>query len=162
MFYAKIDNAKANGMRMTWISAYVFVLLIGAISCAISARASTWYNKAYERTPDVTAIINRAENPLVVGDRAAEGDRGTSRVLEIGFYLDPQVAMRVNLHCEACLVSPPPAVDVFADAGRYREVFVLGSLVRAIPSGDYAVKQVGILMDPRPSLPLDMFAGFPH
>lgn len=162
MFSAKMDDAKNGASRVTWTSAFVFTLLIGIVSCLISSQATTWYNKAFERTPDVAAVINRAQDPIVLADKAVVGDRGTSRVLEIGFYLKPQVAMRVNLHCDACLTEPPPRIDVFRDAAQYRDVFVLGSFVREIPTGDYTIQRVGIEMDPHPSLPLDMFAGFPQ
>jgi uncharacterized membrane protein len=140
---------------------YVVILASGALSCFVSGGADTWYPKAYQRSPQVAAIINRSEKPLVVGDLAVVNDRGTSRALEIAYDLNPEVAMRVNLHCEACLIEPPAPTDVFADANQFRSVFVLGKLQRTIPGGPYAVHQVGIDIDPAGRGPLEMFAPYP-
>ena len=157
IFDPKISSAKP----IAWASLFALILALGAISCAISANAETWYNKANERTPQVASIINRAERPLVVGDKAVVNDRGTSRVLELSYYLDPTVALRVNLHCDVCLAQAPPPYDVFADASQFENVFVLGELVRKVPAGTYLVSQVGININPRSTAPLEMFAPYP-
>jgi len=141
---------------------YLLIVAFSALSCVISAGADTWYPKAYQRSPHVAALINRSPAPLVVGDEAAVNDRGTSRVLEIAYSLDPHVAMRVNLHCEACLIDPPPRIDVFADADRFRNVFVLGVLKRPIPQGNYEVRRIGIDINPEGTGPLEMFAPYPR
>jgi hypothetical protein len=147
---------------MASASGYVLILSLSAASCFISAGADTWYNKAYQRTPQVAAVINRSDRPLVVGDLAAVNDRGTSRVLELGYYLKPDVAMRVNLHCEACQIPAPAPIDVFADADQFHNIFDLGILKRAIPRGAYAVRQVGIDIDPAGRGPLEMFSPYPR
>src|SRR5262249_30862335 len=129
--------------------------------CFTSANADTWYDKAYQRSPHVADIINRSERPLVVGDLAAVNDRGTSRVLELGYYLNPDVGLHANLHCEACVIPPPAPVDVFAGADQFRNVFTLGVLKRSIPEGRYLVRQIGIDIDPSGRGPLEMFAPYP-
>jgi uncharacterized membrane protein len=143
-------------------STCVLIMALSALSCVVSFRADTWYNKAYERTPGVATIVNASDRPLVVGDRALVNDRGTSRVLELSYYLRPDVAMRVNLHCEACSIPAPAQIDTFADAHGFREVFVLGRLQRAIPDGGYAVRPIGIDIDPSEHGPLEMFAPYPR
>jgi uncharacterized membrane protein len=148
--------------EMAFGLAFALIVISGAASCFISAAADTWYHKAYQRSPQVAAIINKAEKPLVVGDVAVVNDRGTSRVLEIAYALKPDVAMRVNLHCEACLIDPPPAIDVFADAGQFSTVFVLGKLKRTLPPDLNAVRQIGIDINPGGSGPLEMFAQYPR
>jgi uncharacterized membrane protein len=161
-YHATFENAGARKPALSVaVGSYLLILTLGFISCWISAGADTWYDKAYERTARVAAIINQTAEPLVVGDVAAVNDRGTSRVVELGYYLKPQIAMRVNLHCEACLIPPPAPMDVFADANRFRNVFVLGILKRTIPAGPYSVRQIGIDIDPPGRGPLEMFAQYP-
>jgi len=160
---ATLRVPQASALRApAFAAAYALTLLVCTWSCLASAGAPTWYNKDYERTPAVAAIINQAERPLVVGDRMVANDRGTSRVLELAYYLDPGVAMRVNLSCDVCLVPAPAPIDVFADAGQFRNVFVLGKLARAIPEGDYALRQVGTDINPGVAGPLEMFSDYPQ
>ncbi|MBS0419134.1 MAG: glycosyltransferase family 39 protein [Proteobacteria bacterium] len=153
---------RARGSAIVFAATYVLIVAFGVLSCVISAGADTWYPKAWQRSPHVAAIINQAPRPLVVGDETVSNDRGTSRVLEIAYSLDPNIAMRVNLHCEACLIEAPPRRDVLADAGQFRTVFVLGVLKRPIPRGDYEVRQVGVDIDPAGRGPLEMFAPYPR
>jgi len=152
----------ARPMAPVFAVTYLLIVGFGALSCYISGSVTTWYQKAYQRSPQVAALINQADTPLVVGDEAVANDRGTSRVLEIAYSLNPGVAMRVNLHCEACLIDPPPRIDVFADAYRFRTVFVLGQLKRQIPAGSYDVRHVGIDIDPATRGPLEMFSPYPR
>jgi uncharacterized membrane protein len=147
--------------RFACASTCLLIVFLSTLSCLVSVQADTWYNKAYERTPAVAMIVNQSDRPLVVGDRAAANDRGTARVLELGYYLRPQVSMRVNLRCDACLVAAPPPMDVFADADQFHDVFVLGLPKRGIPEGRN-VRQIGIDIDPREHGPLEMFAAYPR
>jgi uncharacterized membrane protein len=145
-------------------STCVLIMAVSTLSCLISARSDTWYNKAYERTPEVAMIVNAADRPLVVGDRdqTLVRDRGTARVLELGYYLRPEIPMRVNLHCDACLIAAPAPIDVFADAAQFHDVFVLGHPKRSIPDGSYVVRRIGIDIDPDEQGPLEMFAAYPR
>jgi uncharacterized membrane protein len=162
LFYATFADERASRPRsFACASIYTLIVALSALSCFISADADTWYHKAYERTPQVAAIINGTDKPLVVGDVAVVNDRGTSRVLELGFYLKPEVAMRVNLHCEMCLAPTPARIDVFADANQFSNVFVLGLLKRGIPQGPYEVRQLGIDINPATRGPLEMFTQYP-
>lgn len=163
LFSDKIaDEQPVGAATLGWELAFGFVLMVGLASCAFSSQASTWYNKALQRSAAVAAIVNHADRPLVVGDRAAVNDRGTSRVLELSYYLDPGIAMRVNMHCDVCRASAPPPTDVFAAADDFHDVFVLGELARAVPSGSYTVHQIGIDIDPATPNPLNMFEPYPH
>ena len=139
----------AAGPRLEAIgaAAFSFLLAIGMVSDARSSQATTWWNKDDERSPKVAAIINRSENPLVIGDR------GTSRVLGLSFYLDPGVALRVNLHCDNCGVSPSVRAHLDANISRY-SVFSLGgtALDLALP-----VLEIGVKTYPSDRAPLNMF-----
>jgi uncharacterized membrane protein len=156
------DERRGRAGPIVFSATYLLIVGFSALSCVISAGADTWYPKAYQRSPHVAALINQSAGALVVGDEATSNDRGTSRVLEIAYSLDPNVAMRVNLHCEACLIEPPPRIDVFADADRFRNIFVLGMLKRPIPPGNYEVRQIGIDINPAGRGPLEMFAPYPR
>lgn len=139
--------------RVAWSTAFGLTLLAGIVSCAISSQASTWYNKDYERTPQVTALINSAPRPVVVGDLK------TSRVFGLTYYLRPDVAMRLVLHCDACAVEAPEPGNVWADAGAFQSVFALGSL--PVPKGFEATRRIGVQLFPPHVGPLDMFARGP-
>jgi uncharacterized membrane protein len=162
-YHATFADERARNLRLSvFVASYLLILSLSFISCFISAGADTWYDKAYERTAGVATIINQSAEPLVVGDLTVVNDRGTSRVLQIAYYLKPEIAMRVNLHCEACLIPPPAAIDVFADADQFRNVFVLGILKRTTPEGPYSVRQIGIDVDPTGRGPLEMFSPYPR
>lgn len=161
LFHTSLSASKNRLRASAWTSVYGYFLLTGILSCAIASQASTWYLKANERSAEVAAYINGTESPVVVGDKAVEGDRGVARVLELSYYLKPEVAIRANLHCDGCLNEPPPRIDVFRDLDRFDNVFVLGNQVRQVPMGKYTVQQVGILNDPENILgKFNMFAAF--
>ena len=152
--------ARGVAGKIVSTSIYVFLLLIGTLSCAIASQAITWYHKANERSAEVADYINRSENPVVISDKAIEGDRGNARLLELGFYLEPTVAIRANLHCDGCLADPPPPIDVYRDIDQFRHVFVLGRPQRAVPAGSYTIHEINILIYPRTPMPLNMFGSF--
>jgi uncharacterized membrane protein len=108
-------------MRRT-ASATAFGALVagGLFSCAVSSQAATWWNKDYEDSRDVAAVVNRSPNPVVVSDFH------TSRILGLAYYLDPAVALRLDLQCDQCSVRTPVTVDLLADTGRFETVFLLG------------------------------------
>jgi len=154
LFSSHIDHqASSRPATLTWSAAWVLTLLAGIASCAISAQATTWYNKDYERTPEVTALINSAPRPLVVGDL------NTSRVFGLTYYLHPDVAMRLNLHCDACAIAGPEPRNVWADAGAFDSVFALGNL--PVHKGFEAARRIGVQLFPPRVGPLDMFARGP-
>ncbi len=165
---AHFDEPRATSAprrRLTteaWLGAYAGLLAAGALSCGIGARAATWYNKAYERTPAVAAIINAGVKPVVLADTAVTHNRGNSRVLQLAYYLAPDIAMRVNLHCDNCLLPAPPPRDLFADLGEFREVYVLGPLRTPAHALPYRLYKVGIDMDPGRTGPLNMFDPYPR
>jgi uncharacterized membrane protein len=104
------------------LTASVFVALLGGgiASCAISSQAGTWWNKDYEQSRDVAGVVDRSPNPLVVSDQ------GTSRMLGLGYYLDPRVALRVHMSCEQCSLPVEPSGALLSDAGSFSDVFLLG------------------------------------
>jgi uncharacterized membrane protein len=151
LFSGQLDPAAGGpAPRTAWSALFVLTLVGGFVSCAISADATTWYNKDYERTPEVTALINSAPRPLVVGDLA------TSRVFGLTYYLHSDVAMRLNLHCDLCMVEEREPRNVWADASASDTVFALGNL--PVPKGFEATRRIGVKLFPQRVGPLDMFA----
>lgn len=74
------------------------VVLTGQLlSCIVSARADTWWNKDYERARSVAQIVNRSARPMVMSDYFSPS------VLALSLYLDPGVALRLNLQCAQCV-----------------------------------------------------------
>jgi uncharacterized membrane protein len=151
LFSGHVDPEQSGrGPGMAWSAVFVLTLVGGIVSCAISAQATTWYNKDYERTPEVTALINGAPRPLIVGDLT------TSRVFGLTYYLHSDVAMRLDLHCDICMVKEPEPTNVWADAGAFDTVFALGNL--PVPKGFEATRRIGVQLFPQRAGPLDMFA----
>lgn len=162
-YHSNLAGSRATRPRQLACAAtYVLIVAISALSCFIYTGADTWYHKAYQRSVKVAAIINQSRQPLVVADLGAPNYRSTSPVLELAYYLDPGVAMRVNLNCEACLLPAAAPIDVFSDANQFRNVYVLGPVKRTIPEGPYTVTQVGIDIDPTGNGPLEIFAQYPR
>lgn len=158
-----LDRRTSNvAARAFWGIAVVSVSIVGIISCGISSNASTWYNKDYERTPQVAAIVNRMRQPLVIADR------GTSRVLGLGFYLDPSVAMSLNLHCDNCTVKAASRSNLIAGRDGYYNIVVIGrgrdqgsfdvgfEAAMRVPAKRLTVLQTQIF--PRQGTSLNMFA----
>ena len=99
-----------------WRGALAVVLASEVASCLIASQARTWWNKDYERSPEVAAIVNRSAAPLVVSDYF------TPSMLDLARYLAPNVALSLHLKCATCLEAatkqplPAPAErgDTFA------------------------------------------------
>jgi len=103
--------------RRAWEFAFGLVLAGGVVSCLLSSQATTWWNKDYERSPEVAAIVNGAPGPMVVSDHYV------SSVLDLSLYLRPAVALRLNLRCAQCALSQAVSLPPIPDGG---SVFVLG------------------------------------
>ena len=149
-----------SGHRGWWTATFLLVLFGGVTSCILSAQAATWWNKDYERTPEVAAIVNATRRPLVVGDV------GSSRALGLTYYLNPNVSLRVNLRCDNCgLAAPPVDRDLPAGSAAFSDVFVFGAYEapqsRATHDGGEtrasALHEIGIKTFPLQPAPLNMF-----
>ena len=117
LFGATMPAGARSTYRPAWVTLFVLILGGETLSCIVSARADTWWNKAYERSRSVAAIVNASSKPIVIGDYYSPS------VLGLGYYLDPSVALRLTARCSQCNVEPP---NVPAPAlGAYGSVFVL-------------------------------------
>lgn len=138
-----------------WCSMFVLVLAAGALSCGLSARATTWYNKDYERTPEVAAIINDTPSAVVIGDASSH------RALGLSYYLRPSTPVRLVLICDICKLPAQDAGGVFADVSAFQNVFSLGAQPAGLPALDGAIRHIGLGTFPVRSDPLDMFGAAP-
>jgi uncharacterized membrane protein len=115
LFAARLVPARPA--RPAWATLFGLILAGEVLSCVVSSRAETWWNKAYERSPSVARIVNAAPHPVVTGDYYSPS------VLALGLYLRPDVALRLVARCTQCTVEPPqtPAPDLTG----FGSVFVL-------------------------------------
>jgi uncharacterized membrane protein len=117
LFGATLMGRAPSAYRPAWVTLFGLILAGETLSCILASRADTWWNKAYERSRSVAAIVNASSKPIVTGDYYSPS------ILALGFYLDPGVALAVTARCTQCDVQPPsvPAPDL----GPYGSVFVL-------------------------------------
>jgi len=148
---ANLFDDKLRAARGLWPATFVCVLLGAVASCVISAEARTWWNKDYERTPQVAAIVNAAQRPLVVSDQAS------SRALALSFYLRPDVALRLHLRCVQCTAELSAEPDLLAQSGRFSDIFLVGPYggPGTLPPDQFRV--IGIGTFPSEPNPLNMF-----
>ncbi|MBE9125740.1 glycosyltransferase family 39 protein [Coleofasciculus sp. LEGE 07092] len=70
-----------------WQSFFVLVLSAGILSCVISARSETWWNKSInESVPQVARLINQSKKPLLISDNSE-----VSAILPLIYVLDNKV-----------------------------------------------------------------------
>jgi hypothetical protein len=103
-----------------WQAALIALLVGGAVSCAISSQAQTWANKDYERNRAVAQLVNGSHAPLVMSEFPS------SRVLGLGYYLDPDVGLRVAVRCVRCSFATAEGYDMLAGVARAGTIFLLG------------------------------------
>lgn len=137
-FLASVIFAPSAGTSARRFGTATFFVLLagGALSCAISARAETLWNKDYQNSRVVAQAIAAAPKAVLVSDYYA------ARTLGLSVYLDPRTPIRVDLHCEQCTVQPAPRSDLMNTSG-YDTVFDL-----QIPDGREGPRIRWI--DPRP------------
>jgi uncharacterized membrane protein len=121
-----------------WAALLLLVLAAQTLSCYRSSQADTWWNKDGERSPVVASIVNRADAPLVVSRWFAPS------VLGLGYYLAPNVPLRVDLKCSNCALALPARSGLLADTRAFHEVFVLDPPADVPGRGPYRP------IDPRP------------
>lgn len=76
-----------NLQRRIWQFAYVVLLGVGIVSCAVSASAETWWHKySCYYDVEVAQLVNQGQNPLIIGSP----DR-LSRLIALSYKLNPDV-----------------------------------------------------------------------
>ncbi|MEO6991456.1 MAG: hypothetical protein ABI346_03875, partial [Candidatus Baltobacteraceae bacterium] len=148
LFGAAIFGATTKpNARHAWLGAFALVLIGEALSCVASARATTWWNKDYERSASVAALVNRSVRPLVIANYDAP------RVLALSFYLDRRLPLRLNMTCTQC-TTPPVQLNLADDAKSFRTVF---SLQAAGATTERSYLRINPATFPNRASPLNMF-----
>jgi uncharacterized membrane protein len=109
-----------TGAALTFRILLVVVLAGGALSCAVSSQAQTWATKDFEQNRAIAQIVNRSDRPLVVSDFRS------SRILGLGYYLDPSVKLKLNVRCDQCTVRDMPKRNMLDGTSAAGEIFLLG------------------------------------
>ena len=116
---AILGKAAGGGARRAWLALFAFVIAGEVLSCAVGARADTWWNKDYERSRSVAEIVNRSPKPIIISDYFAPS------ILALSFYLDPGVPLRLNLKCHLCVDITTAHSNLARGTGGYDTVFML-------------------------------------
>ena len=104
---SSVDRKKQHIWRLLTI----VLLSAGLLSCGVSSQAEFWNIKGSEDSRPLAAIVNQADNPLVISDASV----GT--VMELSYLLDPKV--RLQLVVKSNNIPSIPA-NGFSDVFLYR------------------------------------------
>jgi uncharacterized membrane protein len=115
-----VERTASNRSRGGFVVALIVLLAGGALSCATSSQADTWANKSGEQNRAIADIVSRSYHPLVVSDFR------TSRIFGLGYYLDPNVRLKLNLRCDLCSFPWAPRMDMLDKSTARGEIFLLG------------------------------------
>jgi uncharacterized membrane protein len=92
LFAARVtagDTERGAVRKAFWPALFAVVIGLGVISCAVSSRAATWWNKGpSQQNPRIARLINGVRHPLVVVERVALNPR---EILSMSHLLDPRV-----------------------------------------------------------------------
>jgi uncharacterized membrane protein len=144
LFCAGFASSRATA-RGAWATVFGFILAGEVLSCAISSRADTWWNKAYERSHSVAAIVNAADRPVVVGDYYVPS------VMALGLYLKPDTPLHLIARCTQCNVEPPVAAQ--RDVRGFGSVFA----IQATPPANGSYRWIDPQTFPARADPLNLF-----
>lgn len=81
-------------VRSRWRAVAIALAAGGIVSCAVSSQVPVWWHKSYaksRRIPDVAALINESDRPLLVSDRQPAG-----RILSLSHELNPGVHLQLG------------------------------------------------------------------
>jgi len=134
--------------RQTWLALFALIMLGEVLSCVVSARADTWWNKDYERSRAVAETVNRSPRPIVISDYFAPS------ILALSFYLNPNIPVRLNLKCAQCVVDIPSRSNLVQGTASYKTAFMLR--FASVPNAG-RIRWIDPLPFPRRSDPLNMF-----
>jgi len=94
-----------------WQGVVVVLISGGVASCAISSQANAWWNKHINYYfPQAAAIVNQAEQPLVVSD-----DNRVANALALSYVLAPQTKLLLGPQLDPArfLTEEPEFSDIF-------------------------------------------------
>ena len=93
-----------------WKAIAAVLIAAGAISCAVSSQADTWWSKKdSHHNPQVARIINQANRPLLI---SSNNSTNIGNILSLSYLLKPET--RLQLVVEPILPKIPKGfTDVF-------------------------------------------------
>ena len=93
----KLAQEGKTGRSRLWQGIGAFVALLGVVSCAVSSRAETWWNKDPEGlNSQIANLINRSTAPLIISD----GWMGHLFSLNVG--LSERAKLQIEPLCYVC------------------------------------------------------------
>lgn len=120
--------------RKIWQAIATLLILAGIISCSISSPANTWWIKEIsQRNPQVAALLNQANNPLVI---STNGCINNGNLLSLSYLLEPKVRLR--------LVDIAPLAQIPQNSG---DTFIYGDCTEPVRDSitqkkDYELKLI--------------------
>ena len=100
----------------------VGVLIAGILSCSLSAQSHTWWNKGISyHNYNIAQVINRADNPMVVGFRSGNS---LGNAISLSYWLKPTTPFQ--------MIQLPDVPDI---SDSFSDVFLLqvsGDLIQAL------------------------------
>jgi uncharacterized membrane protein len=84
-------------LGMIWPAQVLLVFFLGVLSCGISSRAESWWNKDPDgKNREIARIVNGSTKPLVISD----GWLG--HLFSLSSYLNDDVTLRIEPRCYVC------------------------------------------------------------
>ncbi|MEG4418367.1 glycosyltransferase family 39 protein [Microcoleus sp. LAD1_D5] len=115
LFTAKIKVATNPRQQKLWQLGLIAIISSGIVSCAVSSQSQLWWNKYPSSTkynPQVAAIVNQAQKPLVISHG---GNNITGKILSLSYLLKPQTQLLLAVKPEQVKIP-----DGFSDVFLYR------------------------------------------
>ncbi|MEG4348823.1 glycosyltransferase family 39 protein [Microcoleus sp. LAD1_D3] len=115
LFTAKIKVATNPRQQKLWQLGLIAIISSGIVSCAVSSQSQLWWNKYPSSTkynPQVAAIVNQAQKPLVISHG---GNNITGKILSLSYLLKPQTQLLLAVKPEQVKIP-----DGFSDVFIYR------------------------------------------
>ncbi|MEG4396407.1 glycosyltransferase family 39 protein [Microcoleus sp. BROC3] len=115
LFTAKIAAASNPRQQKLWQLGLIALISSGIVSCAVSSQSQLWWNKYPSSTkynPQVAAIVNQSQKPLVI---THGGNNITGKILSVSYLLKPQVQLLLAVKPEQVKIP-----DGFSDVFLYR------------------------------------------
>ncbi|MEG5037814.1 MULTISPECIES: glycosyltransferase family 39 protein [unclassified Microcoleus] len=115
LFTAKTAAATNPRQQKLWQLGLIALISSGIVSCAVSSQSQLWWNKYPSSTqynPQVAAIVNQAQKPLVISHG---GNNITGKILSLSYLLKPQVQLLLAVKPDRVKIP-----DGFSDVFLYR------------------------------------------
>ncbi|NET62638.1 MAG: hypothetical protein F6K47_43075, partial [Symploca sp. SIO2E6] len=91
--YLLASQLRGTQQKRIWHGITALVLTSGVVSCAISAQAQVWWNKAVGAdNPQIAQIINQTSEPLIITNLDSTNP---ANIIALSYLLDPQTKFQL-------------------------------------------------------------------